>query len=157
MCILQELFYTAPLLEKVVVTIPPPKDLTTLNTISHWKLLACLGIRKTRWYCNFWYNKSSPWAFASDQKLYRLSSAPCSMRNKISERRFSCVPHLSIHGSTKMHPANTGLPIIHAHKHISFLLAQAGYLQLPFFLCIGQCIENLTLKNKSLRLENRLQ
>lgn len=145
MCTLkQELFYTAPLLEKAVVTLLPLKDLTTLTTTSHWKWLASSGIRKTRWYYSFWCKESSPWAFPSDQRLYRLSSPPYFMRNKISESRFSCVPHLSIHDFTKMHPANTGMPIICAHKHISFPLAQAGYLQLPF-LCTGQCMENLTL------------
>lgn len=119
------------------------------NCTHHYQPLkiTCSGIRKTRWYDNFWYNKSSPWTFPSAQKLYRLSSAVHSMRNKIAESRFSCVLHLSIHGSTKMHPANIGMPIIHAHKHVYFLLGQAGYLQLPF-LCIGQCIENLTLKKQ---------
>lgn len=123
---------------------PTSQGFNYTNHYQPLKITHLLSIRKTSWNYNFWYKKPSPWAFPSDQRLCRLSSALYSMGNKISESRFSCVPHLPIHGSTKMHPANTGIPVIHAHKHISFLLAQAGYLQLPF-LCIGQCIENLTL------------
>lgn len=60
MCTLQELFYTAPLLEKVLVTTLSLKDLTTLTTTSHWKWLACLGIRKTRRYYRFWCKNPLP-------------------------------------------------------------------------------------------------
>lgn len=146
MCTLQGLFYTAPLLEKGEIS--PSKDLTTLTTTSHWKWLACSGIRKPRW-----YKKSSPWVTKT------LQTQLCSVfheEENIWEQIFMCSPfvHTWLHKNA---------PCKHWHANHSCSQTRffsAGTSRLPaatFSVHWSVYTKFNTVKNKSLRLENRLQ
>lgn len=60
-----------------------------------------LGHKRDNLVLQFRYKESFPGHFqVTKDSLYRLSSALYFMRNKISQSRFSHVPHLSIHSFT---------------------------------------------------------
>lgn len=115
---------------------------------SHWKWLACSGIRKTRW-----YKKSSPWVTKT------LQTQLCSVfheEENIWEQIFMC--SLFVH--TWLHK---NAPCKHWHANHSCSqthLFSAGTSRLPaatFSVHWSVYTKFNTVKNKSLRLENRLQ
>lgn len=144
MCTLQELFYTAPLLEKVLVTTLSLKDLTTLTTTSHWKWLACLGIRKTRRYYRFWCKNPLPEHFQVTKDSTGSALLRISWGTKYLRADFHVFPIRPYTASQKCALQTLACQSFVLTNTFLFLLAQAGYLQLPF-LCIGQRMENLTL------------